>query len=142
MPDGFHAIDEPDLAKDMVVGAEDIAVWLFGSSDKARRVYYLAEKSRLPTFAFGRTRIAIRKSVVRAFYWAKERRAFRNDGEEYSEKVEQLVRLGVLLPRLAAILEAEANRSPFDRIDPDRLRLWMLIVRETLRATERVLKGE
>jgi len=143
MPDSFHDIDEPDFAKDMLVGAEDIATWLLGSPEKAhqRQVYYLVEQTRLPSFPFGRTRIAIRKSVVRAYFWAKERRAFRNNEEEYSEKTEQLVRLGMLLPRLAAILEAEASRAPAAGIDPEHLRLWMLIVQETLRATERVLKG-
>jgi hypothetical protein len=146
MADNFHAIDEPDLAKDMVIGAENIAVWLFGSRERTRSVYHLFGKTnfgktKMPSTEVG-GRLAIRKSVIRGFLWARERRAFRDHKGEYSNKVEQLVRLGILLPKLVALLEAEANGASHGRIDPDHLRLWILIVRETLRAAEGVLKGE
>jgi hypothetical protein len=92
----FHHIDVPEISHDLVIGAEQIATWLFGAPER-RRLYHLAESTKLPTTNVG-SKIAIQKSVVRAFFWAKQSRAFANDN------IEELIRLRLLLLKLLELL--------------------------------------
>jgi hypothetical protein len=56
--------DKPnELADDMLRGAEEIAAFIFGEGASRRRVYYLAECSRLPVFRLGSV-LCARKSVL------------------------------------------------------------------------------
>ena len=94
--DYFRHIDIPGISQDMVIGAEEVATWLFGAPER-RRVYHLAEKTKLPTHTVG-SKIAIRKSVIRAFFWAQQARSFANDN------LEELIRLRLLLLKLRELL--------------------------------------
>ena len=87
--DYFHYIEVPPISQDLVVGANDGSAYLFGEPDP-RRFYHLAETSRLPTARLG-SKIAIQKSVIRAFLWEQQNRSFANDN------VEALIRLRLLL---------------------------------------------
>jgi hypothetical protein len=42
-----------ELADDLLRGADEIAAFIFGTKFARRRVYYLAETSRLPVFRLG-----------------------------------------------------------------------------------------
>lgn len=66
----------PDLSGDILRGAEQIAVHLFGSSTKPNRkkVYYLVEKTNLPVFRLGSV-ICARKSTLLKWVEAQEQMA-------------------------------------------------------------------
>ena len=87
--DYFHYIEAPPISQDLVVGANNGSTYLFGEADR-RRFYHLVETSRFPTARLG-SKIAIQKSVVRAFFWEQQSRSFANDN------VETLIRLRLLL---------------------------------------------
>jgi hypothetical protein len=87
--DYFPYIDVPSISEDLVVGADNGAIYLFGEADR-RRFYHLAETSRLPVARLG-SKLAIQKSVIRAFFWEQQSRSFANDN------VEALIRLRLLL---------------------------------------------
>lgn len=53
------------LADDLLRGAEDIALFVFGDVKKRRQVYYLSERGELPTFKLGSV-ICARKSTILA----------------------------------------------------------------------------
>jgi hypothetical protein len=127
--DNFHKIDIPEFSKDLILTAEGIAEFVHGTRDKARSVYHLVESSNtIPTFRFG-SRLAARKSVIRATFWAQERRAFRD------QKEEDIVRLGALLVQLRTIVEA-AYTTP---AAPGDMQLWTLLLIETMRTIDRVV---
>ena len=63
-----------ELANDLLRGADEIAEFLFGDSGKRRKVYHLAETSRLPTFKIG-SLLHARKSVLLQFIEDQERRS-------------------------------------------------------------------
>jgi hypothetical protein len=129
--DNFHKIDDLEFSKELIVGADDFSMWFWGTPDKARSVYHLVESTRLPTFRIG-SRIAARKSVIRAYFWAQERRAFRD------QKDEDFVRLGVLLLRLS-----EHVRAAYDApTAPREMQAWRLLLIETARTIDRILKSE
>lgn len=62
---------EPDgeFATDMLRGAEEIALFLFGARTERRKVYHLAATSHLPTFKLG-SMICARRSVL--LRWIEE----------------------------------------------------------------------
>ena len=62
------------LAPDLLRGADEIAVFLFGSQNYRRRVYHLAETSRLPVFRLG-TLLCARRSVLFDWIAAQEQRS-------------------------------------------------------------------
>jgi hypothetical protein len=62
-----------DLAGDLLRGAGAIAVFLFGSAQERRKVYHLAEISRLPTFHLG-SLLCARKSVLLQWIAEQEKR--------------------------------------------------------------------
>jgi hypothetical protein len=61
------------LADDILTGADEIAEFLFGSKESRRKVYYLAECSRLPIFRLGSV-LCARKSVLLQFITGQENR--------------------------------------------------------------------
>lgn len=68
-----------NLADDILEGADAIAEFLFGAEDSERdrnrrKIYYLAERSRLPLFRLG-TMLCARKSMLLAFIASQEERA-------------------------------------------------------------------
>jgi hypothetical protein len=102
--DHFHQIDTPKFSDDVLVSAATIDIWLFGTS-KRRRTYHLVESSRLPTFRLG-SKIAAQKSVLRAFFWAQQKRMFGSD------EMEALVRLHVILSKAREVLAANGESEP------------------------------
>jgi hypothetical protein len=53
----------PELADDLLRGAEEITKFIYGPKGKRRQVYYLVEYARLPVFRLG-TMLCARRSVV------------------------------------------------------------------------------
>jgi hypothetical protein len=58
-----------ELADDILRGADEIAEFIFGKRGNRRKVYYLAECSRLPVFRLGSV-LCARKSVL--LQWISE----------------------------------------------------------------------
>ncbi|WP_445219854.1 hypothetical protein ACKWRH_06845 [Bradyrhizobium sp. Pa8] len=63
-------------ADDILEGAAAIAEYLFGSRELRRKVYYLAETSKLPVFRLGSV-LCARKSVLAGFIKGQERQPIR-----------------------------------------------------------------
>ena len=61
------------LSNDILEGADAIAEFLFGSIESRRKVYYLAECSKLPIFRLGSV-LCARKSVLLEFISGQEHR--------------------------------------------------------------------
>jgi hypothetical protein len=55
----------PDLANDLLRGADEIAEFIFGARGSRRKVYYLAETSHLPVFLLGAVLCARRSVLLR-----------------------------------------------------------------------------
>ncbi len=53
----------PELADDILRGADEIAEFIFGSRGSRRKVYYLAECTKLPVFRLGSV-LCARRSVL------------------------------------------------------------------------------
>jgi hypothetical protein len=66
------------FADDLLCGADQIAAFLFGDARQRRKVYYLAETSRLPVFRLG-SKLCARRSVLIAWIASQERRGWRAD---------------------------------------------------------------
>lgn len=66
----------PDLAGDILRGADQIAAFLFGNVKERRKVYHLAEKSNLPIFRLGAV-ICARKSTLWRWIEEQEKAAIR-----------------------------------------------------------------
>ena len=64
------------LAQDLLRGAEEIAAFLFGSKAQRRKVYHLAETSRLPVFRLGSV-LCARRSVLMTWIAEQEQRGLR-----------------------------------------------------------------
>jgi hypothetical protein len=127
--DHFHLIDMPDFWRDLLLTAAKMAEFLHGTPDEARSVYHVVSSSKtLPTFKYG-SRLAARKSVIRATFWARERRAFRDQNEE------DLVRLGILLVQLNTIVRTTYAEPSA----PRDVELWTLVLAETMRTIDRVV---
>lgn len=67
-----------ELASDILEGADAIAEFLFGSREHRRKVYYLAECSKLPIFRLGSV-LCARRSVLLGFISGQERRVFSSE---------------------------------------------------------------
>ena len=52
-----------DISDDMLMGAEEIARFLFGPNASRRKVYYLASHTRIPLFRMGSV-LCARRSVL------------------------------------------------------------------------------
>ena len=68
-----------ELADDILEGADAIAEFLFGSREQRRKVYYLAECSKLPIFRLGSV-LCARKSVLLQFITGQENRVLSPEG--------------------------------------------------------------
>jgi hypothetical protein len=67
----------PDkLADDLLRGAEAIAEFLYGDAGQRRKVYHLAETSRLPIFRLGSV-LCARRSVLLKWIAEQEQRGWR-----------------------------------------------------------------
>jgi hypothetical protein len=53
----------PELADDLLLGAEEIAKFIYGPKGNRRQVYYLVQYARLPVFRLG-TMLCARRSVL------------------------------------------------------------------------------
>lgn len=62
-----------ELADDILRGADEIAEFIFGERGGRRKVYYLAECSRLPVFRLGSV-LCARKSVLLGWISGQESR--------------------------------------------------------------------
>ena len=62
-----------ELADDILRGADEIAAFIFGERGSRRKVYYLAECSRLPVFRLGSV-LCARKSVLLQWISGQESR--------------------------------------------------------------------
>lgn len=58
-----------DIANDLIVGADEIALFLFGDRSKRRTVYHLAETSNMPFHKMG-SKLSLRKSSYLS--WVEE----------------------------------------------------------------------
>ena len=67
-----------ELSGDILEGADAIAEFLFGSKESRRKVYYLAECSKLPIFRLGSV-LCARKSVILRFISGQENRVLPPD---------------------------------------------------------------
>jgi hypothetical protein len=65
--------NDPEFAKDMLRGADEIAAYLFGNPALRRKVYHLVATSNLPVFKLGSV-ICARKSVLLKWVAAQETR--------------------------------------------------------------------
>jgi hypothetical protein len=66
------------LADDLIIGAKNIARFIFDDENKQRRIYALSEANALPTFRIGGT-IAIRRSVLLQYISEQERLTISKD---------------------------------------------------------------
>ena len=64
---------EPELADDLLRGADAIAEFIFGERGSRRKVYYLAETSHLPVFRLSAV-LCARRSVLLRWIAAQESR--------------------------------------------------------------------
>lgn len=55
---------EECLARDLLRGADKIAEYVFGDSAQRRKIYHLAEKSKLPVFRLGAVLCARKSSLI------------------------------------------------------------------------------
>jgi hypothetical protein len=62
-----------ELADDLLRGADEISQFIFGRKGSRRKIYYLAETSRLPVFRLGSV-LCARKSVVLRWIAGQESR--------------------------------------------------------------------
>jgi hypothetical protein len=82
----MNTMEEPqssntELADDILEGADLIAEFLFGSRSYRRRIYYLAETSKLPLFRLGSV-LCARKSVLLEFIAGQEERVHPHTSRE------------------------------------------------------------
>jgi hypothetical protein len=68
-----------ELAPDLLRGADRIADFLFGDSGQRRKVYHLAETSRLPVFRLG-SLLCARRSILLAWIAEQEQRGCKKAG--------------------------------------------------------------
>jgi hypothetical protein len=79
MPNAIPQNMANELADDILEGADAIAEFLFGSREHRRKVYYLAECSKLPIFRLGSV-LCARKSVLLDFISGQESRVLSPEG--------------------------------------------------------------
>ncbi len=76
------------LANDLLRGADQIANFLFGEPGQRRKVYHLAETSRLPVFRLG-TMLCARRSVLMAWIASQEKRCWQSEPSVISHDSDQ-----------------------------------------------------
>jgi len=73
MSNEHQASNELAFSDDLLRGAAEIAVWLYGDSKFRRRIYHLVEKTNFPHFKIG-SQIHAQKSVLRAHFTEQSNR--------------------------------------------------------------------
>ena len=68
------ALSADSLAGDLLRGADQIAGFLFGNPKERRKIYHLAETSRLPVFRLGAV-VCARKSTLLSWIIEQEMQA-------------------------------------------------------------------
>jgi hypothetical protein len=76
------------LADDLLRGANEIAKFLFGPSGSRRKVYYLAQHTRLPVFRLG-SLLCARKSILMKYIEDQECRDVRTDLKETAKSLSE-----------------------------------------------------
>ena len=61
------ATETPELADDLLRGADEIAEFLFGTKSKRRAVYYLRARTRVPIGQLGSMLFARRSKLMQYF---------------------------------------------------------------------------
>ena len=69
------SVQSGKLAHDLLRGADQIADFLFDDARQRRKVYHLAETSRLPVFRLG-SKLCARRSVLMAWIASREKRGW------------------------------------------------------------------
>jgi hypothetical protein len=72
------------LAQDLLRGADEIADFLFGDARQRRKVYHLAETSRIPIFRLG-SKLCARPSVLMAWIASQEGRGWTRNSNEKAQ---------------------------------------------------------
>jgi len=131
--DVLHRIGEIGLrfCDDKIVRAGPISEWLWGES-LPKKFYHIAETTAFPWFNEG-SQLAIRKSTVRAFIWAQEKKAFSDDQEE------RLVRLAILLSKLLELVRQSQTSADSGGAT---IHLWIAMLQQTSQAIDAVLRSE
>jgi hypothetical protein len=70
----------PELADDILRGADEIADFIFGDPKSRRKVYYLAECTKLPIFRLGSV-LCARRSVLLNWIAGQETRSAVTDNK-------------------------------------------------------------
>jgi hypothetical protein len=76
------------LAQDLLRGADEIADFLFGDARQRRKVYHLAETSRIPVFRLG-SKLCARPSVLMAWIASQEGRGWPLNSNETDQNVDR-----------------------------------------------------
>lgn len=76
-PNPVADISRIDLAEDLLRGADEIAEFIFGERGSRRKVYYLAECTRLPVFRLGSV-LCARRSVLLSWISGQENRVLKH----------------------------------------------------------------
>ncbi len=84
----------PQLASDLLRGADQIAEYIFGHARERRKVYHLAETSRLPVFRLGAV-LCARRSVLLDWIERQERRARSADADATEGKAREATKQGL-----------------------------------------------
>ena len=69
--------DTEKLASDLLHGADEIAAFVFGDASQRRKIYHLAETSRLPVFRLGAV-LCARRSILMGWIAEQEQRGQRH----------------------------------------------------------------
>jgi hypothetical protein len=76
------------LAQDLLRGADEIADFLFGDARQRRKVYHLAETSRIPVFRLG-SKLCARPTVLIAWIASQEGRGWPKNSNETAPSVDR-----------------------------------------------------
>lgn len=78
-------LESRGLSEDLLRGADEISDFVFGDKAQRRKIYHLAETSRLPVFRLGSV-LCARRSVLMAWIAEQEQRALRGNAANTSTK--------------------------------------------------------
>jgi hypothetical protein len=70
---GPGSTEPPELAQDILRGADRIAKFVFGDPAERRKIYHLAETSKIPVFRLGAV-LCARRSTLLEWIEAQEKR--------------------------------------------------------------------
>jgi hypothetical protein len=76
------------LAEDLLRGADEIADFVFGDARQRRKVYHLAETSRIPVFRLG-SNLCARPSVLMAWIASQEGRGWAHNPNETDQNADR-----------------------------------------------------